>query len=425
MLGLTSFLASIQAVSQILLIILSGVYFARKGVLSPDVKSAISQLIVYLFLPCLLVTSVAETITLSNVSEFWPLPVSALIYVLIAWILSNIISRLRFWIDNRMRIVIKSGGSQHMPTNESIHQASDPSIMKYHDLTDTGPITISIESSNPQETLSDEDPTDTYICAMTAACTFRNIISIPLPLVVSILYQHNDKFQTSYYQTFDSVIAHGTSLVLVYAAFSDIIAWAFGSFYIGYYTKAVDSNSTRCKLIRLLLSPPVLAVVIGLLIGLISPIRSLFYPRDALLYNIITRVIEILGTATNPCLLILFGASVYSSLTDTSQNELSKFPGITNIIIVCVLTLILIPGLLVSIVFCGSIINILPQDPVLILVLLIEACTPATMDLPMICSSVGNKMIHDISVVLMFYQYLFAIFTLTAWLTIFIVVLLT
>ena len=308
--------------------------------------------------------------------------------------MTNIIIRIRLQLAHWWYITF-----QPTPPDNNIEITVDTDTKDYGAIKDT--------------TTNKLDNYGTQLCIMTSMCMFRNIISLPLPLILSILHQHD--------KLFGSNVSHGISLVLIYAAFSDIIAWSFGSLYIGYYTKGQSYS-----IYKLLFSPPVIGASIGLFIGLVSPIRELFYSNqgeDAVFYNTITLSVDTLGTATNPCLLVLFGAYIYDSWKSLNTDDSNIKPKWIDVVLMLILTLIVTPGILVMIIMNSYNLGILPkEDLLLVLVLLVEACTPTTMDLPMICQNAENKDGQALSVILMLYQYLVSIITLTCWLSFIIVI---
>ena len=59
-----------------------------------------------------------------------------------------------------------------------------------------------------------------------------------------------------------------------------------------------------------MLSPPLVAVIIAVFIGLIEPLQQLFFGEDAPLKMTVTAALAGFGACTVPCILLTLGAQV-------------------------------------------------------------------------------------------------------------------
>lgn len=377
--------STVSSIVGIFIIIVAGIIFTHCKLIDKTVQNRLSSLIILLFTPCLLVTSISKTITLKNIINFWSLPVSAIIYVIIGGIVSILIFNIKNLIVKLCQKMIKcfqkSNQTEELPL-------------------------LNILSSNEQNNLLIMDTKVNFIIPLTLVCMFKNITSIPLPLI-SIIVENNPSIFTM-----SDATSYAISLVLIYASISNMIAWTFGVIYVS-GIKNCDIKNT----LKVIFSIPNIAVLIGLIIGMVPFFRSLFYPMNAIFYDSITRSFENIGSITSPLMLILFGSLVYDVIIDMKQNS-SVVPKI-DIFIMLILSLIMIPAILSSIIIIASFYQIIPNDPILLLVLLIETCTPASMNVPLLCEGIDDKNLKTSSIILMLYQYIISTITLTLWVTLF------
>lgn len=349
---------SIQAIIEIFLVIIAGMLCAHFNILNSTARDGLSSLIVLILTPCLLVTSLAQVMTVNNLIKFWVIPVCTILYILIGTIVSNIVFRVKFYLFD-------CSGRQ---LEEVLPLLKEKKNTKYDAL-----------------------------MALTLTCMFKNITSIPLPLVTTIVENNSAMFQS------EDSLQYAISIVLIYASIANIIAWSFGSLY-------VSSSGSIKETIKLLLSIPNLSVILGVIVGLTPILRNLFYPSDAIFYNTITRACEVIGSATSPCMLILFGGLLYETIIEMKTQK-SVF-GFFDIILMILVSLILLPSILYCIIYGAWYINIIPNDKILLLVLFVQASTPSSMNSPLLCDSVGNKIARGYTVILMLYQYLASVVTL-------------
>ena len=78
---LAAFSTSVAAVTKIVMICAAGAYLQRAGILNKDIRQAISQMSLNLFLPCLLFTNILPTISLEKLPTLGWLAAANLIYV--------------------------------------------------------------------------------------------------------------------------------------------------------------------------------------------------------------------------------------------------------------------------------------------------------------------------------------------------------
>jgi len=78
---LSIFAVSFFAVLKIVLVCLCGTILAKKGVIDRNFRKAISKVILYMMLPCLLVSKISASVTMETLGRLAVLPLSAIVYV--------------------------------------------------------------------------------------------------------------------------------------------------------------------------------------------------------------------------------------------------------------------------------------------------------------------------------------------------------
>eukprot|EP01104_Vermistella_antarctica_P014471 TRINITY_DN4554_c0_g1_i1.p1 TRINITY_DN4554_c0_g1~~TRINITY_DN4554_c0_g1_i1.p1 ORF type:complete len:308 (-),score=95.59 TRINITY_DN4554_c0_g1_i1:90-896(-) len=165
-----------------------------------------------------------------------------------------------------------------------------------------------------------------------------------------------------------------------------------------------------------ILVPPTIAVLFGCLVGLFPPFKSLFFPDeddedDTAPLQFFVDSTEMLGRIAIPCSMMVLGANL-------SRGPTSETLSARTIVSVCVARLIVVPAIVTALIFLSVHIGLLPFDPVLLFVLLLEAATPSAMSLVIICQMNGGGE-KDMSS-LQFWVYLSTAVTLTCWVTVYI-----
>ncbi|MFA7183960.1 MAG: AEC family transporter, partial [Victivallales bacterium] len=72
---------SCKAVISIFLIALAGALLVRTKIVNKDSLKVIGQLVVYIFLPCLLFHKIAASVSLEKLQEYWVLPMTCVVYI--------------------------------------------------------------------------------------------------------------------------------------------------------------------------------------------------------------------------------------------------------------------------------------------------------------------------------------------------------
>jgi predicted permease len=147
------------------------------------------------------------------------------------------------------------------------------------------------------------------------------------------------------------------------------------------------------------MSPPLWAALLGLVVGLTPPLKSIMYSKDSFVYASLTRSIESCGKASVPIVLISLGAQLHSmQLNDKHiSDQKMKKPVALSIFI----RMILAPMCVIPIVWLfsklGQHISNLAIDPMFIVAMIIMGCTPTAINLTQITQVTGAfevEMLH-------------------------------
>ena len=207
-----------------------------------------------------------------------------------------------------------------------------------------------------------------------------------------------------------------TAVVLIFPAFVDIpnadaIAVSYISVYLiilspmlwslGYCL--VSGKSLKEIKFSHIITPPLIGMLLGLIVGLIPFLKALFCTRAGLLVPV-NDAAEIIGQATIPCALIVLGGRL-------SEGPSGKLVNVKIVVGVILAKLVLMPILAILYVKALLGIGIIPHDLLLILVLVTEAATPPATNLIVMCSLTGHG--EDNMASLLFWTYLASIPSLT------------
>ncbi|CAO3638354.1 unnamed protein product [Cunninghamella blakesleeana] len=83
-------IAAIQAILQVIVIVLLGVILTKFGYFDNAKQKWLSRLNMTFFTPCLLFINIASVISFEKLMELWPIPVFFFTYVIVSWIISQI-----------------------------------------------------------------------------------------------------------------------------------------------------------------------------------------------------------------------------------------------------------------------------------------------------------------------------------------------
>jgi predicted permease len=158
---------------------------------------------------------------------------------------------------------------------------------------------------------------------------------------------------------------------------------------------------------KAIITPPFIALVIGLFIGCVTPLKNFLVVNPPPVVQSIYHVSKLFGGAAFPLIMVVLGINLYTTLKSISSNiqkqrvdggswrqvftwKIINYNHPAALLACIVLRLIIIPGLGIAIVVTSAYAHILNRnDAIMLLVLLVEASTPSANNLSTLCS------IHD------------------------------
>ncbi|OGV57404.1 MAG: hypothetical protein A2X49_01255 [Lentisphaerae bacterium GWF2_52_8] len=221
------------------------------------------------------------------------------------------------------------------------------------------------------------------------ASSFGNASYIPIPLLAAV---------TLSFPVFagrPDAQAAGVSYISIFLIIYSPLLWTLG------YKLLTGGQNRGSRRLFDVLTPPIIGMALGVLVGLIPFLRALFCVKTGV-FSPILEAADILGMAAVPCALIVLGGKLAHGPGRGSFNK-------RTILGVLSVKLVLLPLLAIGGLLLLSRVNLLPLDTICILVLVLEAASPPATNLAVICALGRNKEIEDNMASLLFWSYLAAI----------------
>lgn len=158
-----------------------------------------------------------------------------------------------------------------------------------------------------------------------------------------------------------------------------------------------------------LVTPPVIAVWLGTLCGLITPIRTTFFEATGHL-AFIGDAFHLVGQAAVPCALLILGANMGRLQAKALKMDKMLASSLAG-------RLFLVPMLVSVLTALGVKMGWLPANPLLLLIILVESAVPPANNLIVMCE--WHKHAEQEMSQALFWHYLICPITLTIWLTLF------
>ncbi|XP_062174650.1 protein PIN-LIKES 3-like isoform X2 [Alnus glutinosa] len=164
--------------------------------------------------------------------------------------------------------------------------------------------------------------------------------------------------------------------------------------------------------LKKLFAPSTIAVIIGFLVGLVSPIRKVLIGDDAPL-RVIYSSVSLIGEAAIPCMTLIIGANLFRGL---------KSSGVGPLLILGIIAIryIILPSLGIVIVKAAHRFGMVESDSLFQFTLMLQYALPPAMNVGTISQLLETGQ-SECSVI-MLWTYAVAAFSLTLWSTIFMLV---
>ena len=335
---LTVFSVRFFAVLKLVLVCLAGVWLARSGVLHGDFRRSLSQMILRLMLPCLLLSKLSASVNPANLARWLVLPVSALLFVGLGFVVGALVIHI-------------------VRPPERLHRV------------------------------------------VMAATAFGNSGYIPYPLVAAIAAS------APIFAADPTANQRGIAYVSLYLVCMSPCLWAIGFPYLAH-------KPWRELRWNQILSPPILSAAAGITIGMVPVLRDLLVPAEAPL-RVVLATADLIGDGVIPCSLLVLGANLAETPQGQAPLPIRVHLGVTWG------RLVLMPLLGCIYVLAVVRLGVVPKDdPMLLLVLMLEAAVPSATNLIVMCQVHERGDETAMSRVLVF-NYVAAVLTLTVFVALF------
>ncbi len=327
------FWLSIEIILTILIATSCGAILAHKKILHEQALKDLTNILVYVILPCLLFSKIISAISFDALRELWVFPVAALVNV--------------------------SGGL-------------------------FAGFILSLFSGRQKE----------FKRSVVASVAFGNCIYIPLVIIAAITLQAPELFMDK------NAAAKGVTFLSLYLVPFIILIWILG------YPILAKQKIKHLK-INKIITPPVIATFLAILLGLFPWTKTLFVGNEAPL-GMFQQAALILGKATMPISLIILGGNLLNSYGKTNIKFSTAFlVGIGKYLIAPLIALLFLI-LIKSLGWEGT--------PMMSFIILLEGFMPPAMNLVVISQFADTN--KENMAALIFWMYLIAIPIMTIWLTI-------
>ena len=331
-------IASLKAILKLVSTCGIGAYATKHGMLDKQALSVLSKLVFNIFQPCLLFVNVAQTISNAGApmdSTLFILPIAAAFQIFLGFFLGKLLT----WIFY--------GNVQHS-----------------------------------------DDKNQLLACT-----TFANSGPLPLVFTDSLFRNHKDP----------TLLSKSVAYISMYLLMWSPLFWALGSSILSPDESSLSRAERNKQLLSRILSPPIIACLAGLVVGLVPTLRTLWLSPAGLL-NPVLEALRTLSSAYLPAVLLVLAGSLMPSEdldpldTDLNIHQVVKplgFDFAKRVAAVYVSRFLLMP--FVAFFVIGLIKRFFPfgatllADPLLLFILLLEACMPSAQNSTVILQLQGNQ----------------------------------
>jgi predicted permease len=188
------------------------------------------------------------------------------------------------------------------------------------------------------------------------------------------------------------------------------------------------------KMATSIVSPPIVGMMFGLLVGIIPALKNILVTDPPALLSIIDHVASTFGGAMFPVSMMILGTNLYDTfhssrqqstqhiqdrpgihrrITDWMRRNIIKFNHPMAVLFSCLLRLVIMPLIAVGLTVGAMKIGLLPSnDPVILLVLMIEGATPCAMNLAIAVNLNDDPTLANSMCEIMLFQYLLSPITM-------------
>ncbi|RGB25589.1 auxin efflux carrier [Rhizophagus diaphanus] len=294
------FLSSIQSTSQVVLLCLTGYVAASLGVINISIQKSLSQLIIKIFMPCLLLSNIAADIDLDTLIRLWPMPTLYIVFFILSGALGLIGGKL-------LKLSVSS--TKFIMTGIMFNNVTSLTLGLLEGVESTSAINILLRDEND----SPKEAVKRGMSYILLATLFGNLSRWSVGTYLLKKENNQDEIVITEHQQLPvfnnndneqqrqthSLVSERTPLI-----FKSIEKKSVN---IG--VRIMNFLRRILKPIGEIMNPPLYAALFALVIGTIPFLKGIFFGVDAPLY-FLTRTAEQLGTISVPLTLLTLGAQV-------------------------------------------------------------------------------------------------------------------
>ena len=226
---------------------------------------------------------------------------------------------------------------------------------------------------------------------------FGNATGMPLALLPAILAEQPEL----------GSLPHAAFCVTIYGVTNKIGIWSFGLDMLS-RSKLDDTakGPAPSLLKKIFLEPVNIAAALGLVIG-VTPVKGFFKTGAPLAF--LMEGAKQLGQACFPLMTLILGMNLAGGANSARVDSLS-------LVVVTLVRLVVMPALCFGLHRLAAGQGLLPPDPMIQFVMLLEGAVPSAMQLAMVAK--GTETIKAVGTFL-FWQYLFGVLTMAGYIALF------
>ncbi|XP_010052720.2 protein PIN-LIKES 3 isoform X1 [Eucalyptus grandis] len=409
------FVVALMPVLKVLLVTAVGSLLAmeRINLLGRDAKQHVNNLVFYIFSPSLIASKLADTITLSSLVTLWFMPVNILLTFIIgsalAWVLIKLTRTPRHLqslvigccaagnLGNLLLIILPAvctetnspfGDSSTCSTYGEAYASLSMAIGAVYIWCYVYPLMRISAEKRAEET----DPKDS-----TASLNADEVISGGLPEIITEPLLASEDSPSP----MDCVSQEDEICQTRFEGKTKILCLKKIRQHITTITEHID--------IKKLFAPSTIAVIIGFIIGVASPIRKLIIGDDAPL-RVIYNATDLLGEAAIPCITLIIGANLLRGL---------KRSTVSPVVIIGVITIryIALPLIGIGVVKAAHHFGMVGSDALYQFTLMLQFALPPAMNVGTITQLLEAG--ENECSIIMLWTYAVASLSLTLWSTFF------
>jgi predicted permease len=440
---LTFFLVSISSTLEVSVMVGIGVALSYVGFVNKTMIKHLSEVVLWVLTPCLLAHKFSTNVTGEIIQKAWPVLLFGILYQAIGYGISNLVFMKRIWGESRIsdkdRSVLNSSvmfnNANSLPflfvvalcrTGDVFHdeQAAANLAVAYVSvfLLPTRftfwSYTLFAFKSDTKTKLAEETQTEKELENP------KIIIEAP----GSIIGASSDKEG----EHFDSIdIEDDTSNNLMQDQMEEHVE-------VQTWKDKVKAFPWK-KLMTAIVSPPIVGMMCGLFVGLIPQLKVFFVTDPPAVVSIFDHVASTFGGAMFPVSMMILGCNLYDTfvlarqtspqnvqqrqgvikrLSDWARRNIIKFNHPGAVLLSCLLRLVVMPLIGVGLTVAAYKIGMFqPNDPVILLVLLVEASTPAAMNLAIAVNLCDDPKVANAMTEILLFQYLISPITMALFAT--------